>query len=143
MYGFKETRTRSFYDEETDIEERLLSIPEVLIKTFVRKKLTLGFVIFMSKIKITDHCWLWQDPKHLGDYGKLEFEGVDGRKYYISAHRIAYEHSKGTVPKSMTIDHMCWNKRCVRPSHLQVVSMKENIRRAEEIDSYKVALVIG
>ena len=45
------------------------------------------------------------------------------------AHRIAFELHKGIIPKGLTIDHLCRVLSCVNPSHLEVVSMKENVLR--------------
>lgn len=40
-----------------------------------------------------------------------------------------YEMAKGPIPEGYTIDHLCYNPRCINPGHLEAVTMKENIRR--------------
>jgi hypothetical protein len=61
-------------------------------------------------------CWRWIGSKHRAGYGS--FHGY--------AHRFAYEHFVGPIPKGLVIDHMCLNKWCVNPSHLRVVTTKVN-----------------
>jgi hypothetical protein len=46
------------------------------------------------------------------------------------AHRFAYELLVGPIPAGLTLDHLCLNKACVRPDHLEPVSLTVNIRRA-------------
>jgi hypothetical protein len=45
------------------------------------------------------------------------------------AHRVALELSGVSVPEGMTVDHLCRNRGCVNPLHLEVVTMQENVRR--------------
>jgi hypothetical protein len=45
-------------------------------------------------------------------------------------HRWAYEQAFGPVPSGLQIDHLCKNRACYRPDHLEAVSRLENIRRA-------------
>jgi len=45
------------------------------------------------------------------------------------AHRVAWELIRGPIPSDMTIDHLCRNRGCVNPVHLEVVTATENIMR--------------
>jgi len=45
------------------------------------------------------------------------------------AHRVAYEAAHGPIPAGLEIDHLCRNHLCVRPSHLEPVTRRENLRR--------------
>lgn len=80
---------------------------------------------FWSKVKTADACWEWQAS--LNNYGYGQFfvtgEGVRG------AHRVAYLALCGPLPDALTVDHLCRNKRCVRPDHLEAVTAAENTRR--------------
>ena len=76
-------------------------------------------------LRLDGDCWLWQGHVMKNGYGLMK--GSDGRTG--SVHRIAYELLVGAVPDGMTLDHLCENKRCANPAHLEPVSRVENIRR--------------
>ena len=82
---------------------------------------------FTDKIEIdTDsECWNWTAAifKGLG-YGKFNF---NGKTCY--AHRVSYELHVGEIPSGLQIDHLCRNRKCVNPDHLEPVTHIENIRR--------------
>lgn len=84
---------------------------------------------FLEKIKVNDNgCWEWQSTIDTGGYGQLKEHGK-----ILSAHRLAYELFKGAIPQGLTIDHLCRNRRCVNPDHLEVVTMRENILRGNGV----------
>jgi hypothetical protein len=58
-------------------------------------------------------------------YGHFHTEG--NRK--VQAHRWAYEYVAGKVPTGLELDHLCRNKRCVNPAHLEAVTRRENMAR--------------
>lgn len=47
------------------------------------------------------------------------------------AHRVSYEMFVGPIPDGMQIDHLCRNRGCVNPKHLEAVSQRENVIRGE------------
>lgn len=51
----------------------------------------------------------------------------------VPAHRWAYEHVIGPVPEGLTIDHLCRNRACVNPQHMEPVTHRENTLRGEGI----------
>lgn len=68
-------------------------------------------------------CWLWTGAKTSQGYGKI---GVK------LAHRVSYELSVAEIPGNLTIDHLCMNRLCVNPNHLEPVTREENSRREME-----------
>lgn len=79
---------------------------------------------FWSKVEKTDDCWHWTGYRNPAGYGQFG----DGGKVYL-AHRWIVENERGAIPEGMTIDHLCRTTSCVRPDHLDVVSLAENIAR--------------
>lgn len=76
-----------------------------------------------------DACWIWWGARGRSGYGNF---GV-GKKTYL-AHRAAYELVNGPIPEGLDLDHLCRNKRCVNPSHLEPVTFLTNMRRRYGLD---------
>ncbi len=74
-------------------------------------------------------CWLWLGNKTADGYAwhNWRFPGQT-RNTSVAAHRLAYMHWKGDVPENMTVHHKCENTLCVNPEHLEVLSVRDNIR---------------
>lgn len=82
---------------------------------------------FESKFFVApDGCWLWLNAPNNSGYGGLSFAG----KRYV-AHRLSYEIYRETIPVGLVIDHLCKQKLCVNPNHLEVVTNKENQLRKD------------
>jgi hypothetical protein len=78
-------------------------------------------------------CWVWQGPKDQKGYGRT-FVGsrTDGTRKSEKTHRMAYIFWVGPIPEGLTVDHLCENKPCCNPDHLELVTSAENTRRASE-----------
>lgn len=70
-------------------------------------------------------CWVYVG--HLGATGYGSFRLG---KAEVKAHRFAYEAENGPIPEGLEIDHLCRNRACVRPDHLEPTTHAENMRRA-------------
>jgi len=87
---------------------------------------------FASKYDVAaDGCWVWNAARTGSGYGNLYVgRGADGRKKYAPAHRVAYELLVGPIPAGLSLDHLCRNRSCINPQHLEPVTVAENNRRA-------------
>lgn len=66
-------------------------------------------------------CWIWQRPLSPKGYG-VKWDGKSRRH----AHRVIYEREVGPIPVGMHLHHLCGNKACVNPDHLQPVTNGEH-----------------
>ena len=73
-------------------------------------------------------CWNWTLAPNDGGYGLARLGGKPERR--IMAHRWSWEHHVGPIPDGLQIDHLCRNKICVNPAHLEPVTPRENNLRS-------------
>lgn len=71
-----------------------------------------------------EDCWLWIGAPTGTGYGKMYHKG----KHQL-AHRLSYNIHKGNIEEGMQLDHLCRNRLCVNPYHLEIVTDIENLRR--------------
>lgn len=74
-------------------------------------------------------CWLWLGTLSKG-YGRVVRNGK-GRRPNASAqaHRLSYIHARGPIGDGLALDHLCRNRCCVNPDHLEPVTIGDNVRR--------------
>lgn len=80
----------------------------------------------MSKIDVQP-SGCWELRKAVGSFGYTCLRGP-GRKNRLG-HRVAYEHFIALVPVGKQLDHLCRNRGCVNPNHLEVVDARTNLAR--------------
>ena len=83
-------------------------------------------------------CWLWRGAKDRGGYGHLKVNG-----HLARAHRFLYQLLVGPIPKGLTLDHLCRNRACVRPSHLEPVTLRVNLQRGVWPNAHKTHCLKG
>lgn len=86
---------------------------------------------FWSRVARGEDCWTWTGSKTTGGYGNLRWRG--GYEY---AHRLAYKLAVGPIPEGLHLDHLCRNRSCCNPEHLEPVTQAENTRRG--LASYEI-----
>ena len=92
----------------------------------------------LSRVAVTDTgfeldnkpspCFLWEGPDsgegRGGGYGRMSLNGQT-----VAVHLVVYTHFYGYIPGKKQIDHLCNNRRCCNPAHLQMVTHKTNQKR--------------
>lgn len=71
-------------------------------------------------------CWVWKFSTDTGGYARFS---VDGR--LTSVHQWAYAEYVGPVPPGLELDHLCRNRRCANPGHLEPVTRRVNLMRGD------------
>lgn len=77
----------------------------------------------LSYTKFSDGCHIWTSNVSDG-YGSIT---IDGRQHRV--HRVTYELKYDLIGPNMVLDHLCLNKLCHNPEHLEEVTQEENLRR--------------
>lgn len=82
---------------------------------------------FWSKVDKSGDCWLWTASKDKDGYGQIR---VDGKN--LKAHRLVIELEGSDVPSGMCVLHRCDTPSCVRPDHLYIGTMADNVRDRDD-----------
>lgn len=86
-----------------------------------------------GKAELNDNgCFVWTAAKIGDGYGRISVNNQNKL-----AHRVAYGEVIGEIPDGLTVDHLCRNKSCINPMHMELVTLKENIQRRPQWQSLK------
>lgn len=79
-----------------------------------------------ARVSVTSAgCWEWNGYRTADGYGKAT---LDGRRGEL-VHRWSYQRLVGPIADGLEIDHICGNRSCCNPAHLEPVTHAENVRR--------------
>ena len=82
-----------------------------------------------SRVTKTDTCWLWTGYIPADGYGRIRGVAKSGKQTKLVVHRVVYEALVGPIPTGLTLDHLCRVRHCVRPDHLEPVTIGTNVLR--------------
>lgn len=77
-------------------------------------------------------CWEWSGGTNEHGYGCFQAKQgntVKNGRIRVYSHIYAFQEVRGPIPQGLVLDHLCRNRRCVHPKHLEVVTRKENVLR--------------
>lgn len=84
-------------------------------------------------------CWHWALSTTQDGYAKGQFDG----KLRTSLHKRVYERVVGPVTAGLDLDHLCRNRRCLNPAHLEPVTRQENLARGRNAQRDKTHCIRG
>lgn len=96
------------------------------------KPLRLSFRDRLATYSGDNYCWLWPQKTGAGGYAYTSVpDGNKPKGKRVSAHRLAWEILRGPIPKGLVLDHLCRNRHCINPAHMEAVTQGENLKRGE------------
>lgn len=120
-------RTRTF---DTEAEARAWLPPGSLRRGRRRRTRAEVIEVLASRFDIDEHgCWVWNGLLTNAGYGRLNWMHLFGVNV-PGAHRVVLAAIGQPVPQDKVVDHLCRNRACINPDHLDVVTQRENVLRS-------------
>jgi hypothetical protein len=109
--------------DPNDLPAMCVEVPgdKIIRPVVVKKPLRMRL---MEHVRKAEECWHWTGSKNNDGYGQVHI----GRKTLL-AHRLSYESFVGPVPAGLQLDHLCRNRACINPAHLEAVTGSVNVQR--------------
>jgi hypothetical protein len=85
-----------------------------------------------------DGCWVHPKPHPPTGYGRVRHRGASQM-----AHRVVFRLLRSDVPTGLQLDHLCRNRACCNPWHLEPVTPKVNTRRARSVQAKRTHCQAG
>ena len=91
----------------------------------------------LAKVEYDGGCWLYKGGLDTTGYGRVMLKCATPTSVRTTGavHRVVYAECVGPIPSGMTLDHLCRNRACCNPLHMDVITLAENIRRGESIST--------
>lgn len=108
-------------------------VEKILEENNVEIKDNWVFYNFWQKVDIIDNkedCWNWLAGINWAGYGTFRYSTM------IKSHRMAYVLSKGIIPGKLQVQHICNNRRCCNPNHLELGDQSKNTQYAVECNRW-------
>jgi hypothetical protein len=90
---------------------------------------------FFAMVRQQGECWEWTGSKDSSGYGSFSDSAGAGRKVGVKAHRWSYAFMRVEIPAGLELDHLCRNRACVNPWHLEPVTRFVNTMRGQSIQA--------
>jgi hypothetical protein len=79
----------------------------------------------MPQVEKTEYCWIWRGRVS----GKNKYPQISLGGTQTMVHRIVFEELSRQLDPGETLDHLCRNRICINPNHLEAVPLRENVKR--------------
>jgi len=111
-----------------------MKLPKNIELPIERREQIIGKIMSNIKVNQETGCWEWQGANsgtgRGGGYGRVCISGCTS-----ATHKVVYTHFYGYVPNGEQIDHLCMNRLCCNPVHLELVTPKQNIKRMRKANT--------
>ncbi len=84
---------------------------------------------FWRKVNQSGRCWIWLGTVLPSGYGRFMVKGVG----YLMAHRVSFTLCKHPILPTLALHHICRNRQCVNPDHMEPMTLSENTHRGRSV----------